>query len=1716
MSAPHVVLWVPPTDGVSSCSQASLGLFMGGAHWLFWIACVLASSSFCRVGRTVVASKRESEEISSSQNFPRAYLEKVVIQATVESCNELEQSSRFQSTQQDPATFVRTLSFSDHEQLDLPFLQSSSPSPYRSLYSMHATLEAGADDEQIAEQKRSKQVQSNTQAEDSETQFEGRSTSRERSRSTRGGVPSQAPVGDVLASFQSANYGSTGSRGSSCTGRCSRSFKPGGGETSGSTGSVRPRGANTSQGVEESPWFLTGAAGRTVDGIGIKDGKDLDTWSHQQIGQTPKAVGYLEHQNFRDGPQLESVHGNCDAEVHDSSTNVSTMSPEAASGVSPKRIGDTSCQGGSSTCISCPFSSSGGGAASCDRGVGCRQSVRSRTGGWVHGYGAGWGGKPGFGASCSESQTRGCPFQTISPCRHFAHQSESRALEENHLNPWELDPRWWLISADKFSPDAADECVDVDCDPCPCDRWCAQSHHSISSLPEEIDPVAFLSFLDKGPVIPKEKKVRFVLVPEICHFDEGVCVNDGILDSRDNEQGNSNSIIDLVDETEDFLSPDSFWKTLRVEWTKVLQPVGCAVLPVAGRHDGEAGVNEALDVVRFSDEEVWDEPEEEDSDDPFPVSFSNWQQYAQGATDIPVDQEGRVKLVTFGLRNVDLGRRDIHADSLEPTHLRNRLWSAWQDHIPPLERMEVHFVLPQPWNEVGEHRAIILLVEIVAQSLQNFRPVLTYSVREGSQVIEHMQGAYVRWPITCKTLLKRYRFWSYCAPFGFRPCELTCGGERVDIAGNGDFLVAVNAGSFCKFTIGCLPPGMMTATSLVLGFEKLAISSMDLSRHGHVQFQMRLHSPFRSDEIVDFRFPDVLDPDRLCQHLRSTSGGSESQFVYINSPEVFIAHNDDFVNFHLLETSPASATSCLVVCQTRVNGQVQYVGTKAVTWAEPPDLSLLHSIISEHFGVVSDRSFAFSFDTEIIATLGNVKTGDVLVHRIEVVPGGGQVGSSPSPRSRSRTPPRLEEAESWQDDSFGSDDDCSMLQHAIRRSATASAHSFDDKLDRMVLIHRDGTSFDHSLDEHSVFQALSQVALQYPNGFQTPSSWYQIDSSASGLSSVWLCGTAELPLDMTTVVIEWLLVDCSGVVVCATLTSIDVDRQVNWSHIAHEASARLQRSNVRPEKISTRQTVWKNGHTFSFEDHEYYQCWCSSSSLVGPFCVGDTVDCLPSGSPVLVTLVGLSGERTDAIVDSLQAGHRLLEDLIGGCSWTVVQHPHQTKNQLVAVANWECVASQAATLEVVLRGTLSPGLACCWQPTALVCDHCPEDPSWHPEGCVLSNGRLIDCWNLGIPAVHGDLILWISPSHEPPEIGNSSDAPCPCDRWCADLEVVSYPVGESEASALCKWMECNTPWKRDILPTEVSTEGFEKPANDLVPKVLISLEATLPLDNPPRKDEHPRVTVQDDTWKLHLGNESTQFAPIPDGIKLHPATAAAILGRGVECTSTEIYIDGSSHDEGAGWSVVVVSPDPHGIARFKGCIYGYVNTNDVAPTWIGASTASNIDAELQAMIVAQMVVLTRADLDTVVIRPDLQFSHHLAALKVGSKADSVLPAIVAALGSVMTQKVEVVEVRGHTGNPWNELADGLANYAAKCKLNGGTFPVKAVQHLAKGKLCREWLWWQSGSDHHKAAFPSVGGHGEWLVTPSQTNIQMVLPTDTPHDSADIIDIKVATINTCSV
>ncbi len=365
----------------------------------------------------------------------------------------------------------------------------------------------------------------------------------------------------------------------------------------------------------------------------------------------------------------------------------------------------------------------------------------------------------------------------------------------------------------------------------------------------------------------------------------------------------------------------------------------------------------------------------------------------------------------------------------------------------------------------------------------------------------------------------------------------------------------MNYGSFCKFTIGRLPEEMEVASQCIVGLEKLSISLLDLHGRHYERFHVRVHSTFRRDAIIDFRFEDVLHPARLCNMLVSASEGVGCKYTYINSPEVSMAHHDEIGNFHLLESSQISNTHCLVVSQVNVNGQIRQVGTKAVEWETPPSVEGLHRTLAVHFGLSQDLSFSFFQDGESIATLHSVVPGTVILHCVMLDYDSVQDFLESNPRSRSRTPPGVRNDE----DEFS--EGSSLLQLAVRRSSIKKGWS--ESTQTTVIVDKQGTSFITSSEEMSAFQILSKAVTHQPNTFRCPHSWYQSSLDVLGVGQLWVCGLAELPIHMTTVVVEWILVDRHGSCLQHQLVALDVERNVDWQAINDAANHGLQVDNVK-------------------------------------------------------------------------------------------------------------------------------------------------------------------------------------------------------------------------------------------------------------------------------------------------------------------------------------------------------------------------------------------------------------------------------------------------------------------------------------------------------------------------------------------------------------------------
>lgn len=203
--------------------------------------------------------------------------------------------------------------------------------------------------------------------------------------------------------------------------------------------------------------------------------------------------------------------------------------------------------------------------------------------------------------------------------------------------------------------------------------------------------------------------------------------------------------------------------------------------------------------------------------------------------------------------------------------------------------------------------------------------------------------------------------------------------------------------------------------------------------------------------------------------------------------------------------------------------------------------------------------------------------------------------------------------------------------------------------------------------------------------------------------------------------------------------------------------------------------------------------------------------------------------------------------------------------------------------------------------------------------------------------------------------------------------------------------------------------------------------------------------------QLHFETKhiSDIFAPLPDGVKIKTSSALAIWGE-AQCSSpagVELYIDGSAMNNGSGWAVVAVAVDWKDNRSFVGCAAGQTEIDKGNENWIGVWNDDNIAAEVSALVAAQVAALV-SSIPTV-IRSDLQFSRHLVqATQTSTKIGPVVEVIdnLAAWGAHL-----IWEVRAHQNDPYNELADSLAKWAASTGGSCGHIPLVVPNELALSK-----------------------------------------------------------------
>eukprot|EP00438_Fugacium_kawagutii_P023631 Skav205987 [mRNA] locus=scaffold442:1074405:1084446:- [translate_table: standard] len=308
-----------------------------------------------------------------------------------------------------------------------------------------------------------------------------------------------------------------------------------------------------------------------------------------------------------------------------------------------------------------------------------------------------------------------------------------------------------------------------------------------------------------------------------------------------------------------------------------------------------------------------------------------------------------------------------------------------------------------------------------------------------------------------------------------------------------------------------------------------------------------------------------------------------------------------------------------------------------------------------------------------------------------------------------------------------------------------------------------------------------------------------------------------------------------------------------------------------------------------------------------------------------------------------------------------------------------------------------------------------------------------------------------------------------------------------------------------VLPVfdRVSSAAVSDPTSDTVPRspcvqgltpaasksrfspVRLSLDACLPFPcSSPVVDDRKFGVLRftEDAWfSACCGEFSSRFVDLPDGFRLPTSTY---------------------------WAM----------ARFLiGVLSGLVELCPSAPLWIGATEVDNIAAEFSAFAVAQAWALQLPDGCSACLRPDLSLSRQISCAGVTTTASPVLAQLVRLQGSWLPSSVSVVEVRGHTRHPWNDLADAVACWTCHHQTGLGDVRMDAQHRLALSPHDLQWAWTQGPSDSLTMALPPLLGNQLWQFEPSARRLagnSRFSGHGTPTDSTDFwqLRMKCASIN----
>ena len=220
---------------------------------------------------------------------------------------------------------------------------------------------------------------------------------------------------------------------------------------------------------------------------------------------------------------------------------------------------------------------------------------------------------------------------------------------------------------------------------------------------------------------------------------------------------------------------------------------------------------------------------------------------------------------------------------------------------------------------------------------------------------------------------------------------------------------------------------------------------------------------------------------------------------------------------------------------------------------------------------------------------------------------------------------------------------------------------------------------------------------------------------------------------------------------------------------------------------------------------------------------------------------------------------------------------------------------------------------------------------------------------------------------------------------------------------------------------------------------------------------------------------------IVDKVEVPETTAKAMSQQkvGDQAQTLHLFTDGSyrSGDESMAWSFVAIRTDKDDYLKATelqciGYACGRVTTDPACEHWKGANKSNAYVAEMEALLQAQWWAIGHDEGGKVHIHYDALSAGNAAKGAWGYETAHKLCVLTRVLAQSLElcspKKVEYHHVAAHTGDPWNELADTLANACRQ-----GSIPPSAIPSFS----WRPWLYgnYVIGAEHLPLALQLLQG-----------------------------------------